>query len=72
MTEKKVTATATKMGFYNGKRIRPGQQFSVKEGIKGKWFTTGETKPEAEPAKRGRKPAVETLNEPDPKAAPAE
>ena len=67
---------ATKMGFYDGRRIYPGQVFKVKDGTKGKWFeplvaeqSAPEVKPEpAVKSKRNSKPAPAAVDEPAPAA----
>lgn len=45
---------ALSMGFYEGQRIRPGQQFSVPEGTKGGWFVPVEAVKAPPPAPIGR------------------
>lgn len=43
---------ALEMGFFDGRRIRPGQTFEVPEGTKARWF-----KPVGEPVKGAEKAA---------------
>lgn len=51
---------ATKTAFYNGRRVRPGAELDVPQGLKGSWFAPVAS-PEAKAAKE--KPA-----KPEPKA----
>jgi hypothetical protein len=47
---------ATKNGFFGGNRIHVGQEFDVKEGVKGKWFTPKDGYKAPEPKKDDENP----------------
>jgi hypothetical protein len=57
---------ATAVGFYKGSRKRPGQEFDVPEGTKGKWFVKGEDAPKksaVDPKAKGKKGGPGTFSE---------
>lgn len=55
---------ALEAGFYNGNRVRQGQEFEVPEGTKGKWFVAlAEVKATESPKAKGKKAEPQTLSE---------
>ena len=55
---------ALEAGFYNGNRVRQGQEFEVPEGTKGKWFVAlAEVKATEAPKAKGKKAEPQTLSE---------
>ena len=55
---------ALEAGFYNGNRVRQGQEFEVPEGTKGKWFVAlAEVKATEAPKTKGKKAEPQTLSE---------
>ena len=54
---------ATKLGFYNGSRVREGQVFDVPDGAKSKWFEPYGNGEAAAPKPKRGKSAPETFSE---------